>query len=147
MKVGTLCVRQTVMVEKSAPVTEAAKLMRDYHVGTLVVVDTLGERNRPVGILTDRDIALRIVAEERSLQTPVSEVTDGELVTAGEEELLYDVLDRMKAYGIRRIPVVDDGGYLAGILSMDDIIEFLSDEMREITSLFYKEAKQEQKHR
>jgi CBS domain-containing protein len=135
------------MVEKSAPVTEAAKLMRDYHVGTLVVVDTLGERNRPVGILTDRDIALRIVAEERSLQTPVSEVTDGELVTAGEEELLYDVLDRMKAYGIRRIPVVDDGGYLAGILSMDDIIEFLSDEMREITSLFYKEAKQEQKHR
>jgi CBS domain-containing protein len=145
MKVGTLCVRQTVMVKRSDSLEEAAKLMRDYHVGTLIVVDAFEERNRPLGILTDRDIAVRAAAEGMSMQSPVSELTGNELVTAAEEELLYDVLDRMKSKGIRRIPVVDSEEYLVGILSMDDIIEFLTDEMKEITALFYRETKEERK--
>jgi CBS domain-containing protein len=145
MKVGTLCVRQTVMVKKDDSLEEAAKLMRDYHVGTLIVVDAFEERNRPLGILTDRDIAVRAAAEGISMQTPVSQLTGSELVTAAEEELLYDVLDKMKSRGIRRIPVVDSEEYLVGILSMDDIIEFLTDEMKEITALFYRETKEERK--
>jgi CBS domain-containing protein len=145
MKVGTLCVRQTVMVNRSASLEEAAKLMRDCHVGTLIVVETLGERNRPLGIITDRDIAIHGVAGGISMQSPVGKLMAIGLVSAGEEELLYDVLERMKTKGIRRIPVVDDEGYLAGILSMDDIIEFLTDEMKEITALFYRETKEERK--
>lgn len=145
MKVGTLCVRQTVMVNRSASLEEAAKLMRDYHVGTLIVVETLGERNRPLGIITDRDIAIHGVAGGISMQSPVGKLMAIGLVSAGEEELLYDVLERMKTKGIRRIPVVDEEGYLAGILSMDDIIEFLTDEMKEITALFYRETKEERK--
>jgi CBS domain-containing protein len=133
------------MVERGDSLEEAAKLMRDYHVGSLVVVDALEARNKPLGIITDRDIAVRAVAEGMSMQTPVSELTGDELVSAAEEELLYDVLERMKNKGIRRIPVIDSEAYLVGILSMDDIIEFLTDEMKELNALFYRETKEERK--
>ncbi|MEJ2501060.1 MAG: CBS domain-containing protein, partial [Campylobacterales bacterium] len=84
-------------------------------------------------------------AEERSPETAVGEILASELVTAPEEALLYDVLETMKAKGIRRIPVVDAEGYLAGILTMDDVIEFLTDEMKTISSLYYREVKKERK--
>jgi CBS domain-containing protein len=145
MKVGTLCIRETVLIEKNDSLLAAAKLMHNYHVGALVVVEKLGGKNRPVGIVTDRDIALKGVAEERSPETAVGEILASELVTAPEEALLYDVLETMKAKGIRRIPVVDAEGYLAGILTMDDVIEFLTDEMKTISSLYYREVKKERK--
>jgi CBS domain-containing protein len=145
MKVGTLCIRETVLIEKNDSLLAAAKLMLNYHVGALVVVEKLGGKNRPVGIVTDRDIALKGVAEERGPDTAVGEILASELVTAPEEALLYDVLETMKAKGIRRIPVVDAEGYLAGILTMDDVIEFLTDEMKTISSLYYREVKKERK--
>ena len=145
MKVGTLCVRETVLIEQGESLLAAAKLMHNYHVGALVVVERDGEKNRPVGIVTDRDIALRCVAEERSPQTKVGELLAGELVTAPEEALLYDVLETMKAKGVRRIPVVDAQGYLAGIMTMDDVIEFLTDEMKAISALYYREVKKERR--
>lgn len=145
MKVGSLCVRETVLVEKSDSLLAAAKLMHNYHVGALVVVETLGQKNRPVGIITDRDIVMDGVAQERSMETTVGEILSPELVTAPEDALLYDVLEMMKAKGIRRIPVVDAEGYLSGILTMDDVIEFLTDEMKTISTLYYREVDRERK--
>lgn len=145
MKVGSLCVRETVLVEKGDSLLAAAKLMHNYHVGALVVVETLGQKNRPVGIITDRDIVMDGVAQERSMETPVGEILSPELVTAPEDALLYDVLEMMKAKGIRRIPVVDAEGYLSGILTMDDVIEFLTDEMKTISALYYREVDRERK--
>lgn len=144
MKVGVICVRETVMVKKSETLREAAKLMKGMHVGALVVVEALEEKNRPIGIITDRDIVLKAVAEEKSCEVTVGEVMGEELVTAKEDDMLFDALERMKSKGVRRVPVIDDEGYLAGILSTDDIIEFLTDEMKDINTLFYKEVQNEQ---
>lgn len=145
MKVGVICVRDTVMVKKSETLSEAAKLMKELHVGALVVVDAFEEKNRPEGIITDRDIVLKAVAEAKSCDITVGEIMGTELVTAREEDMLFDTLERMKSKGIRRVPVIDNDGYLAGILSTDDIIEFLTDEMKDISSLFYQEAQKELK--
>ena len=145
MKVGELCVRETVLIEKDDTLLSAAALMRDYHVGALVVVETLGEKNIPMGIVTDRDIVVKGIAEAKSPQAKVGEIIAGELVTAPEEAQLYDVLERMKANGIRRMPVLDAEGYLAGILTMDDILEFLTDEMKAIGALYGREVKKERK--
>jgi CBS domain-containing protein len=145
MKVGVICVRETVMVKKSETLREAAKLMKGLHVGALVVVEALEEKNRPLGIITDRDIVLKAVAEDESCDITVGEIIAAELVTANENDMLFDTLEHMKSKGIRRVPVVDEEGYLAGILSTDDIVEFLTDEMKDISTLFYKEVMNEQK--
>jgi CBS domain-containing protein len=145
MKVGVICVRDTVMVKKSETLTEAAKLMKELHVGALVVVEAFGEKNRPLGIITDRDIVLKAVAEEKSCDITVGELVSAELVTANENDMLFDTLEHMKSKGIRRVPVIDDEGDLAGILSTDDIVEFLTDEMKDISTLFCKEVQNEQK--
>jgi CBS domain-containing protein len=119
--------------------------MKELHVGALVVVEAFEAKNRPLGIITDRDIVLKAVAEEKSCDITVGQLIESELVTANENDMLFDTLEHMKSKGIRRVPVIDDDGYLAGILSTDDIIEFLTDEMKDISTLFYKEAQNEQK--
>lgn len=147
MRVGELCVRDTVIVKKDESVGEAAKLMQRHHVGTLVVVDELREKNIPSGIITDRDIALNVVAGDRSHDTPVGDIISKEFHSVNENASLYDTLGVMKDKGIRRVPVVDEAGYLVGILSVDDIYEFLTEEMEAIEALFARENLKEHQKR
>lgn len=147
MRVGELCIRDTVIVSKNESVAEAAGLMERHHVGTLVVVDALKEKNIPIGIITDRDIALRVVAADKRHDTSVCDIISGELSTVKEDASLYETLGLMKEKGIRRVPVVDEAGYLAGILSLDDIYEFLIEEMETIESLVVRENRHERKGR
>jgi len=140
MTIGELCIRDTFIVQKGDSVVEAAKLMRVFNVGDLIVVDAGKEGNRPLGIVTDRDIVLNIVADNADPKTiTVGEIMSKELVTGREDEGVYESMERMRAHGIRRLPVVDDQGFLAGILSVDDLLEFLGEEVSSLIGLIYKE--------
>jgi CBS domain-containing protein len=125
MKVGELCNRDVVVVTAETPLAQAARLMREQHVGSLVVVaEWLGER-LPVGILTDRDIVVAVVAKGLDPRTlDVSDVASTGLLVVRESDSFEEALRVMREQGVRRIPVVTHIGALAGILTLDDVLAF-----------------------
>src|SRR5688500_11879164 len=103
--------------------------MRENHVGAVMVHD----EGRPLGIVTDRDVTLRCGARRESLaDIRVSEVMSPNVITAHPNEDVLEVLDRMREHGVRRIPVVDDSGMLAGIITLDDILLHVARSMRHV---------------
>jgi CBS domain-containing protein len=149
MRVSEICSRAVSHVTLSTSVIEAVRRMREEHVGDLVVVDERDGRQVPVGVLTDRDVVVGILARDADhLRTlDVRDVIGGTLVTASEDEDLAPVLRRMRSFGVRRVPVVDDKGSLAGVLSVDDVIPALSDEIAEVAALVARQAQREPERR
>ena len=149
MRAGEYCIREVVVVQKESTVIEAARLMRDYHVGDLVVVEKMGGERIPVGIVTDRDIVVEVIANEADYLTSlrVGDIMNMDLVTAREDESLSDALKKMCSHGVRRVPVVNERGGLEGILSVDDLIEQVCDELTDITRLIAWQQKREKEER
>lgn len=147
--VGEFCNRRVVTIGKSESVVEAARRMRANYVGSLVVVEQAEGKVTPVGIVTDRDIVVGVVAPASSyLQTlQVGDIVTEPLVTAREKESLVDALKTMRANGIRRMPVVNDEGGLEGILAFDDLLEFLSEELADLAALVSREQRRETERR
>ena len=130
MTVREFCTREIVIATRQAGVVEAAKLMRRHHVGDIVVVDAGDEGNIPVGILTDRDLVVELVAAEVSFESlAVEDIMAHDLLVVREDDGIWETLQRMKAKGVRRVPVVNDKGFLEGLLSIDDVLELLAEEM------------------
>ncbi|MGQ9686679.1 MAG: CBS domain-containing protein [Thiobacillaceae bacterium] len=145
MAIGEICNREVVIVSREAPVIEAARLMRQYHVGDLVVVDEPSGRRRPVGIVTDRDIVIEVVAMEVAPETlSVGDIMSAELATVRETEGVFETIRYMRDKGIRRLPVVDRDGWLQGIVTLDDLLILLAEEMGEMARLIGREMDREQ---
>jgi len=117
VRAGDIMNRKVVTVSPHASVREAARLMREHNIGTLVVVDD----GYPVGIITERDLATRVVALDLSGDTPVEDVMSTQLITVSESTSIENVLDTMQKHGFRRLPVLKDGK-LVGILTLRDIL-------------------------
>ncbi len=148
MAIGEICNREVVIVTREAPVSEAARLMRQYHVGDLVVVDELSGRRRPVGIVTDRDIVIEVVAMEVAPESlRVGDIMSAELATVRETEGVFETIRYMRDKGIRRLPVVDRDGWLQGIVTLDDLLILLAEEMGEMAQLIVREMRREQASR
>ena len=127
MKVRDFCSRVIVVAERSTDVREAARLMRESHVGALVVVERRGGATRPLGIVTDRDIVLGVVAAGVAPESiSVGELMSAELAVVSEDDGLYELVDRMADQGVRRLPVVTADGRLAGIVTADDVVRVLA---------------------
>jgi CBS domain-containing protein len=136
MKVGSVCKRHVAVVRETETLLEAARRMRDDHVGSLVIVVETGGHPVPLGILTDRDLATRVLAngiDPSSRQ--VGDLDTARAVTASEDEDLSTALERMRRHEIRRMPVVDAKGRLYGVLSLDDIIDVLAVDVRRVAEL------------
>lgn len=144
MKAGELCNREVVFVYRDTRLVEAARLMREHHVGSLVVVvERLSERV-PVGILTDRDVVVAVVAKELDPRTlTVADVLTDGLVTVREQDDVSDALRVMREAGIRRVPVLSRSGALAGILTLDDVLELMAEEMNDFARTMVKERVRE----
>jgi CBS domain-containing protein len=149
MNAGDVCTREVVVTGKESTVIEAARIMRDYHVGNLVVTEERNGEQAPIGILTDRDIVIGVVARESDYlgSLAVGDVMSAELVTVRENESLADTLRRMRALGIRRVPVVNDKGGLEGILSIDDLVEQVCEQLTDITRLITSQQRREKEVR
>ncbi len=144
MPIGELCNREVVIAEKSISVTEAAQLMRLHHVGDLVVVEDREGGRHPVGIVTDRDIAVEVVAAGVNPDAlTAGDIMAADLATLRENEGLYEALRYMRDKGVRRMPVVDAAGALVGILTLDDLLSLLAEELTEIAKLVSHERKRE----
>jgi signal-transduction protein with cAMP-binding, CBS, and nucleotidyltransferase domain len=148
MSVGKICNRDTVIVRKLDSVVEAAKRMRQHHVGSVVIVEDAGEGVMPVGIVTDRDLVLEVIAADIDPNTVrVADLTTHELITARETDGLWDTMQRMRNNGVRRMPVVDQRGLLVGIVAVDDLLELLAVEFNELSRIIAREHRREEKTR
>ena len=115
MRAGEFCNREVVVIEEEKSVTEAAVVMREYHVGDVVIVRANYGKQIPVGILTDRDIALEIVAKGTDPESVcVGDTMSFELTTVTEDDDLMHVIEVMRDKGIRRVPVIDADEALVG---------------------------------
>ena len=132
MKLGELCNRNPVLAYRETSLGEAARLMRKHHVGSLIIViDRLGERF-PAGILTDRDIVVATIAKDLDPRgLTCGDVMSADLMTLREDASVADALALMRERGIRRMPVINQRGSLAGIITLDDLLSLVGAELNE----------------
>ena len=144
MTIGTICTRETVIAKKDNTIVEVAKLMRQHHVGDIVVIKESEGENIPVGIVTDRDLVIEILAQELSPDTvTVGDIMSYEIVTARDDEGIWDTLQKMRAKGVRRMPIVNQRGGLVGIVTLDDLLELLTDELAGLAKIISREQERE----
>jgi CBS domain-containing protein len=137
MSLGNLCRREVVVVNQGTPIKEAVKFMEEKNIGSVIVVGG----GKPVGIVTDRDILLRVVNKGLDPEkSSVDDVMTKEIVTLKEGMGLFEALEQVKGKGIRRFPIVDARGNLKGIMTLDDIIYLLGKEMADVASIIEREG-------
>jgi CBS domain-containing protein len=140
MKAGELCTRNVVTAQLDETVVEVAQRMSQYDVGAVVVVDETGGSARPIGVLTDRDLVTRALVRGAPTAVVVRDVLDRELVTAAEDDDVDAVLAKLRRRAVRRIPIVDRQGALLGILTLDDIVGWISEELRDAAALIERQG-------
>lgn len=130
MNITEVCKRDVVIADPDTSVPDAAKLMRERHVGSVVVVDEAG---KPLGIVTDRDIVVEVVAagvDHRAMR--VGEIMSSPVLTVHEDDDALAALKTMRLRGVRRVPVVDSAGFLVGIAALDDLLEIAGDALNDV---------------
>jgi CBS domain-containing protein len=137
MSAGSICRRDVYVAGLGESVRAVAQRMREHNVGTVVVRD---EKDRPAGILTDRDLVMRVMAEDRNpAMTPVLEVMTVMPRSVSEDTPVEALLGLMRTERIRRVPVVGKDGRLVGVVSLDDVLELLAEEFGDIGGLLHGE--------
>lgn len=145
MHVNEICRRTVVTCGRSASASEIARLMREHHIGDVIVTDSHGGSQTPVGIVTDRDLVVLVMAPGIDPDA----FTAGDLMvptleTVGESETVYDAIWHMRGRGLRRLPVVDAHNVLRGMLSYDDLVAFLARELVDLSAIAPRQASREQ---
>jgi len=144
MPIGNIRTREVVVARRDTTVSEAARLMRSHHVGDVVVVDELDGRKVPCGIVTDRDIVIGLVAQGLDADTiTVSDLMTTEIIVARELDGVADTLEVMRVKAVRRMPIVDALGTLVGIVTADDLLQLLSEEMSALAAMINREKRRE----
>jgi len=145
MTIGEFCNREVIISNREDSVLEAAKLMRKYHVGDVIVIEQRGDERVPVGILTDRDIVVELVAREvDATDVTVGEAMSNELLTVNENEQLTELVQQMQGKAVRRVPVVDANGALVGIVTADDLIDLIAEQLTSLVGMVQREQHREQ---
>lgn len=138
MSIVSICQRNVDTARPDETVQAAAQRMATRAVGTLVVIDDL---QRPIGMITDRDLALRVLAVGSDpIDTCLRDVMTGHVEVLRDDQSIEAALAAMRAAGVRRLPLVDRSGRLTGIVSLEDVLALLSREMAEVGSFLRRTA-------
>ncbi len=148
MDVGTICTRQVVSVGGDTRIETAVELMREHHVGDVVVVEPSNDGSRPIGILTDRDIVVELLAPHVELsKVCVRDAMSTDLLTAKETDTVSETVTRMRDRGVRRAPVVDEKGSLVGVLAVDDMVLEIAGQLASLAELLGEQSYTERSRR
>lgn len=148
MSIGEICTREVVVTSATTRVDTAAELMRRHHVGDLIVVQESGGKQIPLGIVTDRDIVVEVVAAALDPKVlTVGEIMGEELVTGQEDDGILDTLQIMRTKGVRRLPILAEDGGLLGIVTVDDLIEVFAEELTDLARVISRGRAREAKVR
>lgn len=144
MNIGNVCTRNPITVPASEPLSQVARLMHDRHVGTVIVIKEPLDRPVPAGIITDRDVLRAQVEHHADLAMLNAErVMTREPLVLEEHTPLQEGIRQMRARGVRRAPVVDATGALVGIVSSDDIVAAIADELADLARLISSQPRRE----
>jgi CBS domain-containing protein len=148
MKVGDFCKRGVVTVEASATVSEVAKLMREEHVGFVVVIQEGDPDRKPVGVITDRDIVLQVCARDVDQHSvTATDIMSRDPLIAREADDLNELMQAMRMAGFRRVPVLTAAGTLTGVIAIDDAIDVVAGLLCDICGSIRNEQRQERRLR
>jgi CBS domain-containing protein len=148
--VGDFCNRRVVVAKPGEGLSEVAHRMLAESVGCVVVVEDAPDGSRkPIGMLTDRDIVVGLLAHtDRHIHSSrVADVMTSHIVTAWASEPLEDAFERMREFGVRRLPVINDDGRLEGLVTFDDWVEFASEQISGLALLLQQESRNEAERR
>ena len=142
---GEFCNPWTAIAKADESLVSVARRMLNEHVGCVVVVEERAGKSIPIGMLTDRDIVVGVIARaDADIDTlMVGDAMTKDVVVASESDNLDDVLKRMRSRGIRRIAIVDEVGSLRGLIAFDDMLELLQDQIATLVSVLDRERQQE----
>ena len=127
MSVASICTRHVFSIDVGADAVQIGKAMRDFHVGFLVVTAKKDGHETPVGVLTDRDLVLEVLAQDVDPHAiAAKDIMSAKPLIVREQAPIHETLLQMRAAGVRRVPVQDANGKLVGVLSLDDVIGFLN---------------------
>ena len=144
MRLGEICTRNVITVERHTPVPEMARMMRSHHVGNVIVVDHAARGPVPVGIVTDRDIVVQVIAAGLdSTRLTAGDIMTLDLITASDDQNAFDTVEQMQRNGIRRLPVVDRMGSLVGVIAADDLLELFAIQLTSLSKVAASERKLE----
>lgn len=144
MEVGDLCSREVYLVSRDEPLVVAVREMRRRHIGALVVVEPRGESMTPIGIVTDRDVVCGQLARQKDLFClNVGDVMTPEPMTVEETSGTAEAIGRLSARGVRRAPVVNEGGELVGLISFDDLLPAVAAQLSALAQLIGAQARHE----
>lgn len=144
MTIGAICNYEIITVQRESTVLQAAKLMRQHHVGDVVVTENHKNKTVPVGIVTDRDIIIEVIATELDCNViTTGDIMVHSLATVKESAGVLEGIQLMTSKGVRRLPVVDDSGSLIGIVTLDDLMQLLAKEIGALSKLVAHEQKNE----
>jgi len=144
MPIGEICNREIIIVQRDTTVHEAARLMRQHHVGTLVVVEEVSGKRKPAGLVTDRDLVVEVLATQLDAAAiTVGDIMLPELVTIPESSGVFEAIQFMRTKAVRRLPVVDGQDALIGIVALDDLLALLAEELSELSALVSREQDKE----
>jgi CBS domain-containing protein len=145
MTIGNVCTKGAVTVSPSAPLSEAAQLMCSKYVGTLVVTSSSGDKPVVTGVITDRDIVRAQLHRTSDLsRLSVAEIMTPHPLVLREQESVQDAINQLQARGVRRAPVVDASGVLVGLVSTDDLLAEVSDELVNLVRLIAQQSAKEE---
>ncbi|MEQ8279100.1 MAG: CBS domain-containing protein [Deltaproteobacteria bacterium] len=124
----------------------AAKLMRERHVGDVVVIEQRGAAQLPVGIVTDRDIVLGAIAQgiDDLAKVHVGDLAPSPCHVIGRDDRIENAIDIMQLHGVRRLPVVNDRGELEGIVTYDDVVSWMLSTLSSLSRSFTKQRRREE---
>lgn len=144
VSVRDLAAHEVVTVTPTTTLAECAQIMRTQHVGSVVVIDDQGQRDNPRGIVTDRDIVVEAVAVGLDPVTlTAADVMAVPLATVCDSDDILDALARMREHGVRRLPVLDDAGHLSGIVTVDNLLEALAEQLDAVVRVIKAEQTRE----
>lgn len=144
MRVDRVYTRDVVRIDESSSLEDAAYLMQQHHVGTLLVTGIAPNDSQVIGIVTDRDLVLQAMTKAlKADETPVSEVMTRGIVTVAARADVHEAMELMRAGGLRRLAVTDRDGAVVGVLSLDDIIDGVAADLTALAAVIRSERQRE----
>lgn len=144
MSIKSICKTDVVSIEKNSSLKEAAVLMQKKHVGSLIVTEGFNGKKIPCGIITDRDITLTVGSSQNPQDLHVEQIMQNQPITVKTSEGIFETIVRMREHGIKRLPVVTEDGSLYGVISADDILTLMSEEINNLAKITETQVKIEQ---
>ena len=127
MNIEEICSRVVVVALPATTVHEGARLLREHHVGALVVIDSR-QNSRPLGIVTDRDMVVEVLAMGIDpAKLPLGKLVSRNAVSVNASEGVLETIKLMQSEGVRRVVVVDNAGALVGIVSFNDLVPYIAE--------------------